>query len=81
MTTALITRSHTGEMQMTFPHSTGTLFFSDINAAGEWVREHSGQMGGFVHNSAGVRVARKAIFRTDSKLPKWARIVKTEVPQ
>ena len=74
MTIAKITSTITG-MQLTFPHTTGTVFFGDINAAGKWVRDHGGELGRRINDPiTGATVAREAVFQKSSKLPKWAKL-------
>ena len=68
--TANITKNHwNGQFELRFPHSTGTLFFSDINEAGKWVRSKGGQLGRIINGE--VR-SREAVFTSTKKLPKWA---------
>ena len=71
MTTGTITKSQfNNRMELRFPHSTGVLFFEDINAAGQWVRSKGGQLGRIIN---GATRSREAVFTSTKKLPAWAK--------
>jgi hypothetical protein len=70
-TTAQVFLQTSGKMGLTFPHSTGWLYFDSIAEVSAWLKARGGMLGGFGKNQNGDRY-RSAIVKT-SKLPAWAK--------
>jgi hypothetical protein len=74
MTTAEITANWDGRLMLSFPHTTGVIFFPDIDYAGKWIRSHGGELGRRLIDPAnGENIGRQAMFQATAKLPVWAK--------
>lgn len=71
MTTARIFLQSSGKMGLTFPHTTGWLYFPSISEVSDWIKSRGGFLGGFGYDENGNRF-RSAVVPT-SKLPTWAK--------